>query len=433
MQTTPPSPSRPARRPQHGAVAVLTAILIALLVGFAALVVDLGRLYVFKTELQTAMDACALAASGALTGTSDPNLFEVAKARGLSMLDATKRNAEGQPREASLLHFQSDALDLGQVRVEFSESMQGPWSGSGTPSNTKYVRCSYADPDNPVLLGQVLNVFDKTGDTPIEATAQVGAYAVATLSPSQTTCAIPVGLCKAAGQGAATEFGLVRGKRYIAQNDKLGTGHFGWIDFTPPNGGSPELAELLEGEGNCDLSIGTPAEAQGTTTSLDRAWNSRFGIYPKNLVTPGNPPPYPPDYSGHGYGDPGSSNHYADYMTQQVANRTPFQGAVGNNEAKLSDTQHAQYGRSRRIVAVPVIDCSQFESGGSAAPVVEGFACALMLAPIVQNAQTIPEGAAQDGNAAIEYLGLANDPASPCASGGMPGGSTGPLVPTLVQ
>jgi hypothetical protein len=36
-------------------------------------------------------------------------------------------------------------------------------------------------------------------------------------------------------------------------------------------------------------------------------------------------------------------------------------------------------------------------------------------------------------SARLEYRGLARTPGSPCAPGGMPGGSTGPLVPVLVR
>ena len=53
----------PSRRDQRGAVAIIVGLTIAVLVGFAGLALDGGRLYVNKTELQNAADACALAAS----------------------------------------------------------------------------------------------------------------------------------------------------------------------------------------------------------------------------------------------------------------------------------------------------------------------------------------------------------------------------------
>ena len=51
------------RRNQRGAVAIIVGLTLAVLIGFAGLALDLGRLYVNKSELQNAADSCALAAS----------------------------------------------------------------------------------------------------------------------------------------------------------------------------------------------------------------------------------------------------------------------------------------------------------------------------------------------------------------------------------
>jgi len=54
---------------QGGAVAVMVGISMVLLVGFLAMVIDLGRLYVAKTGLQNAADAAALSGAKELDGT----------------------------------------------------------------------------------------------------------------------------------------------------------------------------------------------------------------------------------------------------------------------------------------------------------------------------------------------------------------------------
>lgn len=62
-------------RNESGAVAIITAILMVVLLGFLALVVDIGRIAVVQNELQDAADAAALAGARALmplTGTGDP-------------------------------------------------------------------------------------------------------------------------------------------------------------------------------------------------------------------------------------------------------------------------------------------------------------------------------------------------------------------------
>lgn len=51
------------RRRQRGAYIVTAAFLLLFLLGFMGIAFDFGHLFVVKTELQTAMDSCALAAA----------------------------------------------------------------------------------------------------------------------------------------------------------------------------------------------------------------------------------------------------------------------------------------------------------------------------------------------------------------------------------
>ena len=51
---------------QSGAIAVMTILFLIVLIGFAALALDLGRLYVLRTEMQNAVDAAAMAAAAEL-------------------------------------------------------------------------------------------------------------------------------------------------------------------------------------------------------------------------------------------------------------------------------------------------------------------------------------------------------------------------------
>lgn len=63
MQRSPNLQSNPKRR---GAVVVLTAVMMVVLLGFAALTIDVGAMYNTKADLQDAADAAALAAAAAL-------------------------------------------------------------------------------------------------------------------------------------------------------------------------------------------------------------------------------------------------------------------------------------------------------------------------------------------------------------------------------
>lgn len=60
----------PVRNRQKGAVAIMVGLAIFILIGFLGLVVDLGQLYVAKTELQNAADAAALGGAKELNGTA---------------------------------------------------------------------------------------------------------------------------------------------------------------------------------------------------------------------------------------------------------------------------------------------------------------------------------------------------------------------------
>jgi Flp pilus assembly protein TadG len=46
---------------QRGAILVMTVLFLVILLGFAALALDLGRLYVLRTEMQNAADAAGVA------------------------------------------------------------------------------------------------------------------------------------------------------------------------------------------------------------------------------------------------------------------------------------------------------------------------------------------------------------------------------------
>lgn len=83
---------RPVGRPRHGGILVFgTALLVAIL-GFVALAIDVGYMYVARQELRTAADAAALAAAGALGDGGD---LEAAKLAAVSI--AGQNSVTGTP------------------------------------------------------------------------------------------------------------------------------------------------------------------------------------------------------------------------------------------------------------------------------------------------------------------------------------------------
>ncbi len=427
-------PTSLRRAAQRGAIAILALITLPILFGFGALVVDLARLFVYRTEIQNAMDSCALAATSSLTLANDPNIFDAAIRRGKATMDITRVGTSGVRTTQSVnrLHFQKDDFDLGNVIVEFNTVLADTgWVAATTASYTgitpvtaKFVRCSYIDAGNTLFFKPLLNWF--IGST--SSTATVAGEAVAKLGNAQSVCAFPVAVCITPGTTAAP-WGLTPGTRKIGVTDpgsgSYGTGNFGWLDFSPPSGGASEVRNLILGAGTCAVAPGTIVGEAGVMSTLEGAWNSRFGVYRNPLSATTGPLP---DFTGHSY--PTGSNNYADYVIRQAA-RTPFQGTYAGPNTVLTSAQHLARGVSRRVVTAAMVDCSVWDAGGANPPVLD-FACVLLLAPVA-NGGSAASWSQVTTTLDIEYLGLADTPGTPCASSGLGGGTFGPLVPVLAK
>lgn len=427
MRSTPRSS---AQRPQRGAIAVIVALSALALFGFAGIVIDVGRLYVNKSELQTAADACALAASSELTcdptgGTCPAAFLLNAQAAGIF---AAGRNARD---------FQVNPVVIAAADISFSTVFAPNTNylsiAAGASPNSRYVMCTArAAGIAPWFMG-VLNAGAQT----------VSASAVGTLAPSLGFCnAAPVGLCAKAGGYVVGEW-IKADFTSAGSNDNL-SGSFRWVDYTPNAGGNTEIRDMLAGTSSvCNIQVGNNVDiAQpGTQQGAKSAYNTRFGLYP-NGANAYTPDVAPPDHSGYAYpnqapgspvisiptGTPPIGNAYADYRARQGSN-TPFisaqygvSGAGGNIPGNpISAADQLRYGSERRLVAAPLLDCT-----GGASAAIGSVACVLMLNPMSNGAT---------GSIYLEYRGLATAVGSPCRTGGSAAGpgATGPQVPTLVQ
>ncbi len=417
---------------QRGAVALVFGLTLAVLIGFAGLAIDLGRFFVIKSELQNAVDACALAAASQLRpGQSNPSALVKAVAFGRVfssgvVADADSQLSGGIGAIQNRVNFQASVADLAPSQIVFSDAIDGSYQPAelADPNTAAFARCSLALDGLPIYFMRVLS--------PLLGTQTVSAMASATLGASQSACAIPVGMCKAPGGTPGNNFGLAVGQWLVPPTgvgSTYGTGNFGWLDFTPPGGGASELSNLLQSSGQCGVTFSDEVGQPGAVVSIEVAWNSRFGLYRPGG---GNPKPgdAPPDVTGYSYTAatwPPQANAYQGSVTGQVnyqtaaASQRPYQLSPPNPYSSLSSSQHQDFGRSRRLVVAPVVDCSTWNTGG-ANPSVEGWACVLMLNPLLAVGD-VPR---------LEFLGLSTTPGSPCSTNGEPG-AFGPLVPQLVQ
>lgn len=414
---------------QRGAMIVTAALLLLFLLGFMGIALDFGHLFVVKTELQTAVDSCALAAARELD--KQGSAITRAKSAGQTAGNANRVNMQSATWSGQ-----------GQIVATEVTFRDAAYASTIDPAVAVYAQCAHSQPNIKMWLMQALGAF--SGDTAGNpATRSVAASAVATRASAQTACPIPVAAKPKPG-GTAPNYGFAVGewvKLIQAQNAAVG-GQIGWANLDGSNSASETEAEL---NGRCGTRVGDTLGTPGVQTSVADVWNQRFGIY-KNS---GDPSVGRPDYTGYAYTSlnwPAQFNAYngapgagADATAQNFVTKraafascadtgTKVKGANScesitglslNSFQKLANPGnvaggHMQYGLDRRFVTVPVID------GGNH---VIDYLCMLMLQPL-----SIPMTDVQ-----LEFRGNAGAAGSPCTTGGLAGGSAGPLVPVLVR
>jgi hypothetical protein len=436
-------PMTALRKHQKGAVAVMVGLTIFVLIAFLGMTVDLGRLFITKTELSNASDACALAAAAELLGDADS--LNRAESAGITVGQRNKVGFQGSP-----------VVILPNSDITFSDHLNGTYltKTAATPANMKYAKCTLPQTGILPYFMQVVGFGPQT----------VTSHAVAALAPGITNCGLPIGICQnknppaTCTDGSAPDaMGLCK-KEWVCSRFTTGgsedcsgtglSGNFNWIDFSPPAGGASELAAIITGAGQCDLNITNEVGQTGVDQSLSKAWNTRFGLYkgsddvstappdasgfaytPATPASPGNPASpgsWPSKYNAYD----GTSANGAPNLESARTSHLVYQndGGTWPDGLNLTGYQHstsaqlAASGADRRLAVVPVVDCDDW--GGTTTPILK-FACIVMLHPMDSPGDPLY----------LEYQGLSDLPGSPCATIGLPGGpgSVGPQVPTLVR
>ncbi|NEX61044.1 pilus assembly protein TadG-related protein [Noviherbaspirillum galbum] len=399
------------RRRERGAVILSVALLLLFLLGFMGFALDFGHLFIVKTELQTAMDSCALAAAQELDGNTD--------------VPARARNAGRAAGNLNRVNLQSaNWSGMGNIidaDITFKDSAYAP-TASGAAA--KYAQCQHTQPNVPMWLLKAMGGFSGNAAT-YPATQNVVASAVATRASAQTACSIPVALKPKAG-GVAPNYGFNVGEWVTliqAQNAATG-GEIGWANLDGSNSASETEREL---NGTCGTKVGDTLGTPGVQTSVADAWNARFGIYKNNSSPAANAP----DFTGYSYTTTdwaSGRDAFNDFMSKRtvfancgtsVSNCESVTGLRMNGGFQTVATagpngEHQRYGKNRRLVAVPVVNGSNR---------IIDYACMLMLHPL-----SVPMS-----DAKLEFRGNAGSPGSPCTTNGIPGGTAGPLVPVLVR
>lgn len=405
------------------------AMMLLLLLGFMGIALDFGRLFIVRTELQTAMDSCALAAAQELDGQS--TALTRARSAGLTAANLNKVNLQSVSWDGK--------GQLTNADITFKDSAYS----DTVAASAKYAVCSHSQAGVKMWLLHILAA--NGGDPLLNPTARsVLASAAATRASAQSTCPIPVAI-KARSGGSAPNYGYQVGE-WVTIYDKGGAGaapgEMGWYNLDGSSSASETSKELSEG-GSCGTRVGDVLGTPGAQTSVSDVWNYRFGIY-KNGTGASE---HHPDLSGYAYSalnwkNPTPQNAFsgvpivgtdpavANYISQRTATQS-FGGPAADLKAgslivfgdknKLNSfksvatkIENSLYGYNRRVVVVPVINASNK---------VTDYVCMFMLAPM-----TGPNDPVQ-----MEFRGNAGNVASPCTTNGLAGGTAGPLVPVLVR
>ena len=431
-----------SRHRQGGAVIVTVALTLLFLLGFMGIALDFGRLFIVKTELQTAMDSCALSAAQELDGASDA--FTRASNAGIAAGNLNNVNLQSASWSSK-----------GKIVPADVTFRNAAYAVTATPTAARYAQCQHTHPAVQMWLLKAMGAFSGDAAT-YPNTQNVAAMAVATRASTQTTCPIPVAVKPKAG-GTAPNYGFVVGEwvTFVMKQNAAQGGQMGWANLDGSSSASETRNEM---NGFCGTKVGDTLGTPGVQTSIAEPWNYRFGIYKKIPDFSVSPVFMRPDSSGYAYtstnwmntvaingsfqnnawdGTPdmtGSHATAANFKNKRLAfascanTGTSVRGAnscesiINRSLNSFQDLAapgnttggHKQYGSSRRLVLAPVVD--------GASRVID-YACMLMLQPL-----SIPMRDVQ-----LEFIGNAGNINSPCTTNGLPGGSAGPLVPVLVR
>lgn len=434
--SSPVNRNPPLRRRQHGVFILTVALSLLFMLGFIGLALDLGRLFVIRTELQTALDSCALAAAREL----DASASAITRARAAG-LRAGKLNK---------VNFQSDNWAGKGLLTESSLSFRDKDNLDTTdPVRARYARCAHSHAAAGAWLLPALNAF--LGPAVPSDIHQVAGFAVATRASAQTSCPMPLAMRPRTG-GAAPDYGYKPGDwvTLLASPGVAPNGQIGWANLDGSSNASETEKEL---GGRCGTRVGDQLGTPGVQAGVADMWNARFGILKNKtdlLAT------NPPDVTGYVYTAMNWKTQRSAYdgPTPQGVNADPS-GTAENYKAKalkyascgdtsskmvdclkitdlkiqggfqvlaepgldldlLKGGHYALGVKNRRIVTVPIVNASNQ---------VIDYACMLLLQPL-----SVPVVDVQ-----LEFISNAGAANSPCTTNGLPGGTAGPLVPALVR
>jgi hypothetical protein len=278
---------------QQGAVAIIVAICLVVLIGMLGLVLDLGHLYVTKTELQNAADAAALSGAKQLDRTADGICCGANSAVNMAEVTAAMNYYDFASK--------AKAVEVVEDNIRFSSAPNGPWVDYETaqlnPGDKSFIKIDTgADSENIEEIDTwFIHVLPGVSSSLRTYGMAVAGRFIVNLAPLGV-CAIDPdtvgGVRTVNGTNELTEFGFRRGVAYnIPELNPLGAPRDpilinpvaipgGAVACHPSQGSSNFTAPFICSGNSAAIPATFPSRVYVNTGysagSVQRAFNSRF-------------------------------------------------------------------------------------------------------------------------------------------------------------
>ncbi|MFA0459209.1 TadE/TadG family type IV pilus assembly protein [Vibrio breoganii] len=341
---------------QSGLVVILFTLSLVVLLGFAALAVDLSHLVLNKSRVQNGVDSAALSASVAIEnggGLSDAakaaieTIELMASSSGNDELNISSQNiTPSEVSGAQGAQYQATYTDGTYIDIFFSNDPTEFSNQSVNLGRDIYTRVSI---DNHTLDSFLIQIFGLSKSVSASAVSGRSSTLVATSNIA------PIGVCDQSGT-SSSPWGYSVETRYqiagkaddsLPNGGDIGPGNFNYLSLDGFGTGAnyEGLAGAMGGN--------PPDENELTETAPGRYWVGR------TILT-----------------KPGANNSISEAVNTRFDDTS---GYPDSDNVKDEDIDYSEYlnrddRNGRRLVTVPVLDCSGILNGRDDATIL-GFAC----------------------------------------------------------
>ena len=326
--------ARRLARDEGGAALIYVSIALTVFMGFAALVIDGGRLFTLDTELQSAADAIALAGAAELDGNAD------AQTRAAAAMNNLVQNADTFGNDPAAIAGATEYTARFLSALPDDDQPLSAATVAATQPEARFVEVT-------VNERQVDSMFA----TAIGGEDTAAAEAVAVAGFTSAVCKFtPLFICnpyETTDDSLAyfsSQVASAAERRKIIALKKAGSGasyfpgNFGFLesDFGP---GANELKESLASvdPGSCFRQDGVETQT-GAVNSARHAINTRFDIYEGNFNSKKNDADFrPAENVTKGYLPTGGGGCNSDFDTETPPTAMGFPGDANMGSNRMGD------------------------------------------------------------------------------------------------